>query len=578
MAEGLNRKRKVRGGHRASTKRTISSLYEAIEATEGLEAVMTKLEQCRITLKEKLETLKQLDKEILGLVEDSEVDNEIEQADTFKERVHVAIIAANKALETKQNSLVLATTVPGSGETSSESSTVTVTSTPSMPDPVTVVAPLTTSPSLITTTPTISAPVTESISTPITLAASTSAVAPLMFSPSISTVPILSHSPFIGSSSLPITPTRTTISSTSLLGTPTISVTERSHGTRVKLPKLVPKKFNGDLTKWSTFWDSFESSIHHHPDLSDIDKFNYLCTLLEGTASEAISGLKLTSTNYREAIAILQKRFGNKRQIITKHMDLLLNIEPITFQHNLKGLRHLYDTVESQVRSLKALGVSADSYGSVLSSVFMNKLPEELRLIISRNVREDEWTLDAILNVTEAEIIARERALGNSCRGPKKTARDPLTASSLLISGSGAPKCSYCRQSHTSSTCGAVTDVSERKQILRRTGRCFVCLRKNHMSRDCRSMARCNKCNGRHHVSICSSGQGRQQALNNALPRTDNVSTNSTPPPTSQALASSASNHVPTTTASLYCIDARTPVLLQTARASVCKVICVQGQ
>lgn len=159
-------------------------------------------------------------------------------------------------------------------------------------------------------------------------------------------------------------------------------------------------------------------------------------------------------------------------------MDLLLNIEPITFQHNLKGLGHLYDTVESQVRSLKTLGVSADSYGSALSSVFMNKLPEELRLIISRNVREDEWTLDAILNVIEAEIIARERALGNSCRGSKRTARDPLTASSLLTSGSGAPKCSYCRQSHTSSTCRTVTDVSERRQILRRTGRCFVCLRK----------------------------------------------------------------------------------------------------
>ena len=277
-----------------------------------------------------------------------------------------------------------------------------------------------------------------------------------------------------------------------------------------QLNNEAPKKFNGDLTKWLMFWDSFESSIHHHPDLSDIDKFNYLCTLLEGTASEAISGLKLTSTNYREAIT----RFGNKCQIITKHMDLLLNIEPITFQHNLKGLRHLYDTVESQVRSLKALGVSADSYGSMLGSVFMNKLPEELGLIISRHVRENEWTLEAIMNVTEREIIATERALGNSCRGPKRTTRDPLTASSLLTSGSGAPKYSYCDRSHTLSTCRTVTNVSERKQILRRTGRCFVCLRKNHMSRECRSMTKCKKCNGKHHVSICNSGQGRQQEPN----------------------------------------------------------------
>ena len=159
-------------------------------------------------------------------------------------------------------------------------------------------------------------------------------------------------------------------------------------------------------------------------------------------------------------------------------MDLLLNINPVTSQHNLKGLRHLYDTVESQVRSLNALGVSADTYGSILSSVFVNKLPKELRLIVSHHVREDEWTLDAIMHVTEREIIAREIALGNSCWGPKKTMRDPLTASSLLTSGSRAPKCSCCHQSHTSSTCRTVTDASERKQILRRTGRCFVCLRK----------------------------------------------------------------------------------------------------
>ena len=466
MAEGLSRKRRVRGGHRASAKRIIVALYEAIETTEDLESVVTKLEQCRITLKEKLEILKRLDEEILELVEDGEVDDEIEQADTLKERIHVAIIDSNKALETKQSSRILATTIPSSGETSSdspvvvtssESPTVAATSTPTTSDPVTVITPLIMSPSIITTTSTISAPVTGSVSAPITLTTSTRAVTPLMFSPSVSTVPIPSHTPFMGSSSLSVTPTRTIATSTSLIGTPTSSVVGHGHGTRVKLPKLVPKKFNGDLTKWSTFWDSFESSIHHHPDLSDIDKFNYLCTLLEGTASEAISGLKLTSTNYREAITILQKRFGNKRQIITKHMDLLLNIDPVTSQHNLKGLRHLYDTVESQVRSLNALGVSADTYGSILSSVFVNKLPEELRLIVSRHVREDEWTLDAIMHVTEREIIARERALGNSCQGPKKTTRHPLTASSLLTSGSGAPKCSY----HTSSTCRTLTDASE---------------------------------------------------------------------------------------------------------------------
>ena len=45
---------------------------------------------------------------------------------------------------------------------------------------------------------------------------------------------------------------------------------------RIKLPKLTLKKFNGDITNWTTFWDSYESTIHLNPELSAVDKFNYL--------------------------------------------------------------------------------------------------------------------------------------------------------------------------------------------------------------------------------------------------------------------------------------------------------------
>ena len=135
-----------------------------------------------------------------------------------------------------------------------------------------------------------------------------------------------------------------------------ISTMPLEHVTKVKLPKLSLKGFNGDITQWPTFWDTFQSSIDSNPGLSNIDKFNYLKSLLEGPASEAISGLKLTAPNYVEAIQILKKRFGNKRQIIDKHMENLLNIDSITSQHNLKGLRHLHDTLESQIRGLRSLG------------------------------------------------------------------------------------------------------------------------------------------------------------------------------------------------------------------------------
>lgn len=142
----------------------------------------------------------------------------------------------------------------------------------------------------------------------------------------------------------------------------------------VKLPKLSMKKFNGDLTKWITFWDSFSSSMHSNPSLSNVDKFNYLNSLLESTAAESIAGLTLTSVNYDEAVATLKRRFGNTQLIVSKHMDVLLNLPITNSHHNIKGLGRLYDSVEVHVRGLRALGVTAVSYGGLLTSILMNKL------------------------------------------------------------------------------------------------------------------------------------------------------------------------------------------------------------
>ena len=56
-----------------------------------------------------------------------------------------------------------------------------------------------------------------------------------------------------------------------------------------RLPELKLLHFTGDMTKWIPFWDSYKAAIHEDPELSDIDKFTYLRSLLEHTASEAYS-------------------------------------------------------------------------------------------------------------------------------------------------------------------------------------------------------------------------------------------------------------------------------------------------
>ena len=47
-----------------------------------------------------------------------------------------------------------------------------------------------------------------------------------------------------------------------------------------KLPKLDLPKFEGNVLEWESFWDSFDSAIHSNNTLSEVQKFNYLKSLL----------------------------------------------------------------------------------------------------------------------------------------------------------------------------------------------------------------------------------------------------------------------------------------------------------
>ena len=87
-----------------------------------------------------------------------------------------------------------------------------------------------------------------------------------------------------------------------------------------KLPKLELKKFHGNPIEWYPFWDSFESAVHKNPNLSGVDKFNYLKSLLVGVAQTVVAGLALTNANYEKAVELLQKRFGNRQIVISSHI------------------------------------------------------------------------------------------------------------------------------------------------------------------------------------------------------------------------------------------------------------------
>ena len=132
----------------------------------------------------------------------------------------------------------------------------------------------------------------------------------------------------------------------------------------------------------------------------------------------------------------------------------------------------MYDQAESNIRSLKSLGVELKSYGAMLSSMLLSKLPPELHLIVSRTVPADELSMEVLLETFEQELLASERANNSvwqqSRRGQSQNQGRTTTSAFVATSQgpSGSSGCVYCRNNHPSVTCDSVTDVEARKKIL----------------------------------------------------------------------------------------------------------------
>ena len=178
----------------------------------------------------------------------------------------------------------------------------------------------------------------------------------------------------------------------------------------MKLPKLERKPFSGNYDEWESFWDTFESAVNRNTDFSRIQKFTYLKSCVTSVAESAITGLPLNEDNYETAIDILIDRFGKPQLLISNHVDALLKLPIVSSVHETKKLRDLYDEIEMNIRSLKALGIESRSFGNLLVPVVMEKIPSELRSIISRKFGSKETLdLDVLLNALKSELEARER-------------------------------------------------------------------------------------------------------------------------------------------------------------------------
>ena len=104
MAEVLKKQGKIRGGHGAHVKKLLAQVEDTITNFEP--SLQDKLSQNKITLREKLDTLKSLDERILELVdnenEEESIEHEVTEASEITDKITWALVRIDSTLKSLQ--------------------------------------------------------------------------------------------------------------------------------------------------------------------------------------------------------------------------------------------------------------------------------------------------------------------------------------------------------------------------------------------------------------------------------------------------------------------------------------------
>ena len=163
--------------------------------------------------------------------------------------------------------------------------------------------------------------------------------------------------------------------------------------------------------------------------------------------------------------------------------------------------------------------------------------------------------MEELLETIKVEIEAGEISEGSSITNVKETTvnnqpKAKPTTSTFLANeqrntNSFNIQRAFCNELHYSASCN-VTSVDARKEKLKESGRCFVCLSKDHQAKGCTSQMKCRCCHRAHHQSICTQGKdiqekGESKTTNTcANTRLSNVTTTTAKPSNSTVLLQKA--------------------------------------
>lgn len=266
--------------------------------------------------------------------------------------------------------------------------------------------------------------------------------------------------------------------------------------TDIKLPTINLPRFNGAFDQWITFRDVFLSVIHDNNKLTNVQKFHYLKSSLQGDASQIIQSLELSSDNYENAWKLLVERFENKRLIVQGHVKALFELLPVQKESSVK-LRQLCDGVLKHTRALNSLIKPENTLNAIIIHLITSKLDS-----LTHREWESKNNSDQLSSLEDmTSFLSQKCQLLETLDVSKQPIQNKLPRFQASIAT--ITSCPFCKGDHFIFKCHSFLKlpVSERQQEVKKLRLCFNCLRANHQKGECKAQT-CKRCFGKHNTLL----------------------------------------------------------------------------
>uniref|UniRef100_A0A8D8WYR9 Peptidase aspartic putative domain-containing protein n=1 Tax=Cacopsylla melanoneura TaxID=428564 RepID=A0A8D8WYR9_9HEMI len=293
---------------------------------------------------------------------------------------------------------------------------------------------------------------------------------------------------------------------------------------KVKLPVLNIPIFSGDLSKFPAWKSLFDELIHRNNDLTDIQKFSYLKSYLDGPAASCIECIELSGVNYILAYRNVYDRYSRKRIQASNHFNKLLAF-PTMNKCTLPDLYSFLDNFNVPVQSLRALNI--DNLGEfMMLHLGLRALDPETGKEFEKEMVSAEKTFptfeDLIKFIKSKCSIMELNAESNQPTHQmskayqksfvtnvqpqpvhgRQTGYNPVVKTSTFKQN---VKCALCSHTdHRLQECPQFLQMSSNKRFstVKEIQVCFQCLSNTHSRYDCHSNRSCRKCGRSNHHTL----------------------------------------------------------------------------